>query len=94
MLAKAIKGTNTGNKSELADDISMGMRGEHLKLILKSIVTCKRTCETVCLIWDFESRLITPLRNIQMVLERYDTSKEIPSPLVACMHYMNTALPF
>lgn len=81
-LAKAIKGKGTGNKSKLADDISMEMSEEHLKLILKSIVTCERTCETICPIWDFESRLITPLRNIQMVLERYDTPKKTPSPLI------------
>jgi len=81
-LAKSIKGNGTGNKSKLADDISTGMKGEHLKLILKSIVTCERTCETVCPIWDFESRLFTPLRNIQIVLERYGTPKEISSPLI------------
>lgn len=81
-LAKAIKGNGTGNKSELASDILTPIRGEHLKLILKSIVTCERTCETVCPIWDFESTLITPLRNIQIVLERYDTTEEIPSPLM------------
>lgn len=81
-LANAIKGNGAGNKSELASDILTVMRGEHLKLILKSIVTCERTCETVCPIWNFESTLITPLRNIQIVLERYDTPEEIPSPLI------------
>lgn len=81
-LAKAIKGVSSGSKSKLAFDILMETRGEHLRSILKSIVICERTCETVCPIWDFESRLITPLRNIQMVLEKYDMPKDAPSPLI------------
>lgn len=81
-LAKAVKGNSSGRKSKLAFDILVGMRSKQLKSILKSIVTCERTCETVCPIWNFESRLITPLRNIQIVLERYSTAKDIPSPLI------------
>lgn len=81
-LAKASRVNSNGNKSKLAFDILMGMRSEQLRIILKSIVTCERTCETVCPIWIFESGLITPLRNIQMVLERYSTSKDTLSPLI------------
>jgi len=81
-LAMAIKGVNSGNKSKLAFDILTGMRSEHLRLILKSIVTCEKTCETVCPIWAFDIRLITPLRNIQKVLKKYDMPKDMHSTLV------------
>jgi len=81
-LAKAIKVDSRGSKSKLAFSILVNVKGEHLRLILKSIVTCERTCETFCPIWDFESKIITPLQNIQKVFERYDTPKDIPSPLI------------
>jgi len=80
-LSEAIHGSSNGSKSELASNILCRMRDNHLRLILKSIVTCVRTCETICPIWDFERTLIAPLRNIQKVFEEYVAPKHI-SPLI------------
>ena len=81
-LAKAIDNNIGGNKNKLAFDILVASRSESLRLVLKSIVTCERKCETACPIWDFERKLIMPLRNVQDVLRKYGMSKDIPAPLI------------
>jgi len=58
------------------------MKNEHLRVILKRIVTCERTCETICPIWEFENRLISPLRNIQRVFNKFGQPEDIPLPLI------------
>lgn len=80
-LSEIIHGYSNRSKSELASNILHGMRDDHLRLILKSIVTCGRTCETVCPIWGFERTLIAPLRNVQRVFEEYVAPKH-NSPLI------------
>jgi len=81
-LAKIASCGNNGSKSRLAFSISGSMRSEYLRSILKRIVTCERTCETICPLWEFESRLISPLQNIHRVLKKFGTPKDIPLPLI------------
>jgi hypothetical protein len=81
-LAKAIDNNIGGNKNKLAFDILVATKSEPLRLVLKSIVTCERKCESACPIWDLEKKLIMPLRNIQDVLRKYGVSKDIPAPLI------------
>lgn len=82
-LAQAINCNCTGNKNPLAYDILQKIEGQHLKLILKSIVICDRTCETNCPIWNIEKRLITPLRNIERIVGTYNEPQLTPPLILA-----------
>jgi hypothetical protein len=81
-LATAVNGTKALNKKKLASHILAEMTGEHLRLILKSIVTCTKECETNCPIWNFEKELISPLRNVESILRKYGISDNPPLPLI------------
>jgi len=81
-LAKVVNVNSNRSKSKLAFDILMGVKGEQLRSILKSIVTCERKCQTECPIWGFDKRLITPLRNIEQLLAKYGRPKQNPTPLI------------
>ena len=80
-LAKAVTGTCSGNKDDLASNILRGAENEHLRLILKSVVTCDRTCETGCPIYNFEREILIPLRRIQIILKKnqlFESKKSVP----------------
>lgn len=81
-LAQIINGNSRGNKSEIAQDVLRAMDGKHLKSIVRSIVVCNRTCEESCPIWNFGKTLITPLRNIQQIVENYNIPQKTSPPLI------------
>ncbi len=81
-LSLSVNSKKAPDKRQLASDIAAVMDGEHLRLVLKSIVTCPRKCETSCPIWDFERRILLPLRNMQSIFRKYETRDRRPIPLV------------
>jgi Holliday junction resolvase len=81
-LAEAVTGNSYGKKGDLASNILLALEDEHLRLILKSIVTCNRMCDTSCPIQDFEREIIVPLRKIRALLKMSQLSESRPLPLL------------
>jgi len=68
---------------KLAFSIFNTITGRQLRFILRSIGICEKRCETSCPIWDIEKTLLTPLRNIQEILESYEIPRESPQLILA-----------
>lgn len=81
-LSVTLNGKNSPSKIRLVSQIHENMDGENLRFVLKSIVTCERKCDTDCPIWTLEKQLLSPLRKVQSLLNRFDLTGSKPIPLI------------
>jgi hypothetical protein len=61
----------TGDKKDLIEAILKNTPPEHLQKILKSIIMCNKQCKENCPLWIVEKQWITPIKNVQAIVEKY-----------------------
>ena len=80
-LSAMISGKTTGDKKELIASILNHSQCEHLRKILKSIIICNQQCKEKCPLWIVEKQWVTPIKNVQTIVEKYGTNLR-PLPLL------------
>jgi hypothetical protein len=73
-ISAIVNGKTTGNKRELISVILANSKPEHLRKIIRSVITCERRCSEDCPLWMIEKQWITPIRNMQAIIEKYSAN--------------------